>query len=48
MDATAGQGRVLALRWLARRPLTEAEIRDRLAKKGLGDQEIESTVQLYP
>jgi regulatory protein len=44
MDATAGQGRVLALRWLARRPLTEAEIRDRLAKKGLGDQEIESTV----
>lgn len=37
-------GRTLALRWLARRPLTEFEIRERLRKKGVADEEAERTV----
>jgi regulatory protein len=36
--------RALALRWLARRPLAEGEIRKRLAGKGLGPDEIDRTV----
>ena len=34
----------MALRWLARRPLTENEIRDRLRKKGVAEDEVERTV----
>ena len=37
--------RSLALRWLASRPLTEAEIRARLAAKGFGADEVECTVE---
>jgi len=40
---TAGP-RALALGWLARRPLAEAEIRGRLAAKGFDDAEVERTV----
>jgi regulatory protein len=44
MDATAHQGRTFALRWLARRPLTEAEIRRRLAGRGIAPAEVERTL----
>ena len=44
MDVTAHRGRTLALRWLARRPLTEAEIRHRLAAKDVDESEIDRTV----
>jgi regulatory protein len=44
MDESARQGRGLALRWLARRPLTESEIRDRLRKKEIAEDEVERTV----
>ena len=37
--------RSLALGWLARRPLTEAEIRARLAAKGFGVDEVARTVE---
>jgi SOS response regulatory protein OraA/RecX len=43
MPQPAGS-RVLALRWLARRPLAQAEIRKRLAGKGFGVDEIELTI----
>ena len=35
----------MALRWLARRPLTEAELRGRFADKGFSDNEIERSVR---
>jgi regulatory protein len=44
MSVTANRGRTLALRWLARRPLTETEIRGRLAGKDVDDVEIERIV----
>jgi len=40
----AAAPRALALGWLARRPLTRAEMRKRLAAKGFGVEEIERTV----
>ena len=44
MEVPPDQGRKFALRWLARRPLTESEIRGRLADKGFDEPQVERTV----